>query len=403
MESRLQHLKTARIEPLFIFLFFFNCFLLPQGITFSLLFTPIWLYLLHTTGRLYLLKYFLLLMGAYAVIHFCFGVDAFYYSVSSILLFGNCIFCIAAVSYLRDPGVNYEYLFRRIVLLNFIFTLISIPLLWVPPLKSLVWYSMSMSDNIRVLPRLKLFCYEASHYSYLLVPVVIYCYGKLLFTAERQLLPALIMITIPLLLSLSFGVIGCLVFSGILIGIIYFRRIFNTGKKRLLLLSGIGVMIVTAYVLYRYFPENILVVRIQNMLDGKDTSARGRTYESFILAQKIIARKSYLWGIGPGQLKVLGRPIIIQYYYYNSIPATIRIPNACAETIVCFGYVGFAIRIAIQLILFFTTQVFKSPYRLWLFLFLFIFQFMGSYITNVTEYVFWILVFSPMLNFFQKK
>lgn len=403
MESRLQRLKTARIEPLFIFLFFFNCFLLPQGITFSLLFTPAWLYLLHQSGRLHLLKYFLLILGTYAVIHFCLGVDALYYNVSSILLFGNCIFCVAAVHYLGDPGISYEYLFRRIVLLNFAFTLTSIPLLWIPPLKSLVWYSMSMSDNIRVLPRLKLFCYEASHYSYLLVPVVIYYYGRLMFTGDRQLLPALIMISIPLLLSLSFGVIGCLLFSGCLIGLIYFRRIFNTAKKRLLLLSGIGMLIVIAYVLYYYFPGNILVVRIQNMLDGKDTSARGRTYESFILAQKIIARKSYLWGIGPGQLKVLGRPIIVQYYYYSNIPATIRIPNACAETIVCFGYIGFAVRIAIQLVLFYTTKVFKSPYRLWLFLFLFIFQFMGSYITNVTEYIFWMLVFSPSLHFFAKK
>jgi hypothetical protein len=154
--------------------------------------------------------------------------------------------------------------------------------------------------------------------------------------------------------------------------------------------------------LYEFFPDNLLYARIREMLAGNDTSARGRTYESFILAHKIIATKSFLWGIGPGQLKLAGRDIVVQYYHYSRIPEPIRIPNACAETIVCFGYIGFALRIGTEWLLFYATKVFASPYRLWLFLFLFIFQFSGSYITNVTEYVFWMLAFSPALNFFQK-
>ena len=243
----------------------------------------------------------------------------------------------------------------------------------------------------------------ASHYSYLLAPVVIFFYGKAMFISAKKALPALFIITVPLLLSLSFGVMVCLLASGLIITIICFRAIFDTRHKRIMLLFILAAVTVAGYLLYKYFPENILFLRIQNMLVGKDTSARGRTYESFILAHKIIAQKSYWWGIGPGQLKIAGRDIVIQYYYYSKIPEIIRIPNACAETIVCFGYAGFTLRIGMQLLLFHSTKVFRSPYRLWLFLFLFIFQFTGSYITNVTEYIFWILAFSPALNFFTRE
>ena len=55
----------------------------------------------------------------------------------------------------------------------------------------------------------------------------------------------------------------------------------------------------------------------------------------------------------------------------------------------------FVIRLAVQGILFRATKVYRSPYRLWLFLFLFMFQFAGGFITNVTEYIFWMLAFSP--------
>ena len=393
----------AGIEPLFIFLFFFNTFFQPQGITVSLLLTPVWLYLLQRDNRIHLLPYLFVPMLAFAAIHIYGGADLFYYAVSATMLFCICICCMAAWPYLNDPALDYDHLFRRIVRINFVFAIISLPLLFLPVLKPAVWYIMSMSEGIRIIPRLKLFTYEASHYSYMLAPLAIYFYGKAMLLRPERMLPILCMITLPLLLSLSFGVLSCLLFSGLIFLLVYGKAIFDTKQRRITLLLVLGALALALFVLFYFFPENILLVRFQNMLVGKDTSARGRTYESFILAQKIIAEKSYLWGIGPGQLKIAGRNIIVQYYYYSKIPETIRIPNACAETIVCFGYVGFALRIGIQLLLFYTSKVFRSPYRLWLFLFLFIFQFTGSYITNVTEYVFWIMAFSPALSFFGRE
>lgn len=56
--------------------------------------------------------------------------------------------------------------------------------------------------------------------------------------------------------------------------------------------------------------------------------------------------------------------------------------------------------------LFFKTAVYKNYYRLALFIFVFIYQFTGSYITNIVEYVIWILAFSnafPQFNINAKK
>jgi hypothetical protein len=278
-----------------------------------------------------------------------------------------------------------------------------LPLLFIPSLKPLVWYLKPISANIATIPRLKLFVEEASHYSYWMAPIVIYFYCKALFFKPPKSFFTLLIVTLPLLFSFALGALSLLLLSGLITIIIYSRRIFLSKQKKYAFISLIILFPVVLLACYYLFPNNILFHRIHNIFNGDDTSVRGRTYESFILANKIISHKSYLWGIGPGQLKLLGRNIILQYYQYSNIPPVARIPNACAETIVYFGYIGLAIRLLLQFILFFTTRVFSNPYRLWLFLFLFLFQFVGSYITNVAEYILFIFAFSPIFPEFKKK
>lgn len=395
MEAGTRTRAALAVAPVFTLLFFFNTWGLPQGITVSLLLLPVWIFLLRLQGRLGQLCWLLGGLGIFAAAHLWLGADAFYYLVSGFMLLGAGIFCIAAWPALHDPRLDYDTLFRRLVWLNFIFMLLSLPLLAIPELKESVWYVMSMSEGIRIIPRLKLFTYEASHYSYLLAPLFIYFAAAMLFRQRATAGAAgmLVLLAVPLALSLSFGVLGALAISGGLAVLLRFRAVFDSPRRLLLLFCGLGLIAAAGFLLFRVFPDNLLTVRIMNILAGKDTSARGRTYESFILAQKIISGKSAFWGIGPGQLKLDGRNIIVQYYSYSNIPESVRIPNACAETLVCFGYLGLALRIAVQLWLFHACRVYRSPFRLWLFLFLFVFQFTGSYVTNVTEYVYWMLAF----------
>ena len=74
-----------------------------------------------------------------------------------------------------------------------------------------------------------------------------------------------------------------------------------------------------------------------------------------------------------------------------------------AETLAIFGWVGFCVRIFIELSLFFYTKVWKNYYRLLLFLFIFLYQFTGSFITNIAEYVIWIMAFTNAFPQFDVK
>jgi hypothetical protein len=205
------------------------------------------------------------------------------------------------------------------------------------------------------------------------------------------------MVSFPLLLSFSLGVISALIASGVVMLFAFRQHIFHSRRLRISLLFAFVAFLMIMLLLWWVYPQNPLFHRIANVLHGNDSSAKGRTIDSFILADKIIASKSYLFGIGPGQLKVFGRTTIIEYYHYSNMPPVIRIPNACAETIICFGYIGFVIRLTVQIFLFLRMRVYKDPFRLWIFCFVFLYQFTGSYITNVNEYMLWAIAFTPFM------
>ncbi len=401
MATNTLHVKHGWVWIFAILIFFFNSFLLPEGLTYTLLLTPMWLYLLYLQGRLSIATGILMPLTIFAVIHLLHGVDIIYYSRSILMIAGMTTFLVVSSFFINSSSINWDLIFRDISILNFFFTLLSFCLLFFPSINSVVWYKVPVSLNIDV-PRLKLFTEEASHYSYLLAPVAIYFYSRAIFFKTTKPLLTLFIITVPFLASFSLGVLSAILFGSIVVFTVYFTRLFSTIKSRVSFFAGVMVIIGLLLVWYKINPGNILFVRIHNIFNGDDTSARGRTYEAFILANKVIAQKSYLWGIGPGQLKLIGRDIIVQYYLYSKIPEVIRIPNACAETIVCFGYVGFCIRLVVEAVLFFTTKVYTSPYRLWLFAFAFIYQFTGSYITNTAEYLVWIIAFSSMFPEYEK-
>jgi hypothetical protein len=152
-------------------------------------------------------------------------------------------------------------------------------------------------------------------------------------------------------------------------------------------------------ILVVFFRNNILFSRVQNILLGRDTSGKGRTFDAYILADKVLQTGNEYWGIGAGQLKIIGESIVADYYlYYKDFTAVV--PNAVAETWVVFGWVGLSFRFFIEIFLFFYTKVWSNYFRLLLFIFIFIYQFTGSFITNVAEYVIWILAFTNVFSQF---
>jgi len=404
MEATGKALNYSWIWTLCVLIYFFNT-LPPDGITLTLLLTPVWLYLLYRWKISFQswLTPIVLTFAVYSVIHVANGVIAVYYVISTLMIAAAAILAIFVYHALQRYTDTLDLVFRQLLMLNFVFTIIALVVLFIPQLKDSVWYTMSISEDIKPFPRLKLFTSEASHYSFLFAPLAVYFISRLLFFPVSKPYLTLLFVCLPLVLSFSLGVLLCLLITWIIVMIIFFKRICYNQQRRHALVFTILACIGLAVVLYLIYPENPLYHRLGNILHNKDTSARGRTLESFMLADKIAGLKSHWFGVGPGQLKVLGRNIIIQYYRYVDMPPVVRIPNACAETIACFGYSGLIIRLATQVFLFFKTRVADNPFRLWLFLFLFLYQFTGSFITNPAEYIVWALVFAPVFPDFIPK
>ena len=150
------------------------------------------------------------------------------------------------------------------------------------------------------------------------------------------------------------------------------------------------------------YPDNPFFVRIFAITDGADLSANGRTVDAFKLAFSIAELKSIWCGIGFGQLKIIGDTVIKAFYKYPDDYGQVSIPCAFAETLALFGIFGAALRLFVELFLFYTTRVLSNYYRTFLFVFIFIYQFTGSFTTNIAEYVIWILAFTNVFPQFDK-
>ena len=144
-------------------------------------------------------------------------------------------------------------------------------------------------------------------------------------------------------------------------------------------------------------------MRIGNIFEGTDTSAKGRTTEAFQLAYAIAKLKSIFWGVGLGQTKIIGGDVIRSFYNYSvELRPRVSILNAVGDTLSTFGILGVIIRLFIEIYLFFKTKVLSNYYRTLLFFYIFIYQFTGSFLTNVAEYVIWALAFCNCFPEFDK-
>jgi hypothetical protein len=146
--------------------------------------------------------------------------------------------------------------------------------------------------------------------------------------------------------------------------------------------------------LFIFFPDNVFFRRLINVLQGKDLSFNGRTYDSFFLGNKIAQERSFWFGSGLGQVKVLGLEYFKHFYDNPNFKISdVSIPNNVGDILATFGLVGVLIKLFFEFYFYFKTRVYANYYRLALFLFIFIYQFTGSFIMNIAEYAIWILAF----------
>ena len=396
-------MKFNKYIPFAILYFFLNSFLLPHGLTYTALLSPLFYWWIVKTRNEEILLPFIMALFPFILVHIYFvGVDSQSYIKSLVNFTAVYIFCQAFYTFLKVCN-NIEKVFRTILYLNFILCLIAIRI-YFTSYYELLWIEQDMGKQLTDIRRLKLFTYEASYYATLFTPIFCFYFIQILLRQNSInswiLLP---LIFIPLILSFSIGVLTCLLIAFIVCFIFYFIRLMSMKRVVNVLAMFLIILIPGLFLMAFIFPENMLFERIQNILSGQDASGKGRTSEAFTIANMLLEKKDHFWGIGIGQVKIIGADTIRSFYMYPLDYDIISIPNVTAETLAWFGWIGLFIRFALQIFLFIYTKVWTNYFRLVLFIFIFVYQFTGSFITNNAEYVIWILAFTNVFREFDVK
>jgi hypothetical protein len=395
-------MRINKYFPFAVLYFFFNSLGLPFGLTYTAILAPFFYYWVLVTRKREVLWPFLISAIPFIIVQINEGVDMKTYLISLLNLMSVYIFCQAFYTFLINCR-DLEGIFRKLVIINFILCLIAIPLFFTD-YYYILWIKLYLTAGIEEFRRLKLFTYEPSYYATLFTPLFFFYFLKInLGQNKKNGFLILISILLPYLLSFSLGVFSSIIISIVVMYILLFRYLARKKRVWQLGIFVLGSFIFLIMSLLIFYPENALFLRLGNIVSGRDISGNGRTSDAFLLGSKILHLKNVFFGIGPGQIKVIGADIIRNFYAYPQDYNIITIPNVTAETMVIFGTAGLILRFATEIFFFFYTKVWTNYYRLLLFIFIFLYQFTGSFITNLAEYVIWIMAFTKGFSQFDVK
>lgn len=394
--------KLSKYSLLSYLYFFFNCAGLPGGLLYTNILTPVfYVWIVYQKKQPVLYQFFLVLIP-YNIIHLLLGVQLKSFLISNLLFLSTYIFVVCFYYFINNYS-RIGRIYKNILLLNFLFTLVALLLLFTP-FRELLWYKNKFTQTVEDFFRLSLLTFEASYYSLLFAPVSIYFLLKIFFKQySGNSTPILLMSVLPLILSLSLGVIGAMLFAFGMLFLFNWQKVFYKRNFLSVLVVSLVLLLLGFLILYFIFPNNVVFIRLNNIYYGVDTSTRGRTTESFWLAWKVAEERSIWFGSGLGQIKELAHAIVKKYFDYWGDLEVVRLPNAVGETLAIFGVTGLIIRFGLIFYLFFKTKVLSNYYRTCIFFFIFIYQFTGSFITNIVEYVLWCIAFSTAFVCFDRK
>jgi hypothetical protein len=382
--------------PFAVLYFFFNNLLLPEGLLYTALLTPMLVYYIYREGDFKQMVLWSVLFLIPIPFHLIHGVDIRSFIISTTLVFTVVVFFFAARLMIFQANENIERIFRTILFANgalIIFAMLTLPAGF---LREIFWYEIPISVGVQGFPRLKLLAYEPSHYALLLSPVFFFYILKVFTGQTLHPLILLAAVFLPLMLSLSFGVIASMVIALLIASLVYIHKLSRTYWSYIFYSSGFVIII--TFLIWFLWPDNPVYERISNILSGEDTSARGRLFNSFWFAFDLIKENNLWLGVGPGQIKILAHDMIVNYYKYTGNYAEIvRIPNSMGEMLAIYGLIGFTLKLVLEFYFFFRLKICNNFYTLVLFLFIFIYQFTGSFLVNVAEIGIWAIVFTIKL------
>ncbi len=386
-------IKRHKIHSAIAFVYvFFNALLLPFGLLYMHLLSPLFYGYLFIKKRGWVVFPLLLILLPFDIIHLVNGVDLSSFLVSNALAISTFI-VISTFAYGMRHFLNMHAIFKQVAMLNLALTIIAIIVLFTD-WKESMWYLEKFTNNVSDFPRLKMLTYEASYYSLILAPVVIFHLLKVLLRQHKtNAIGLLVVVVVPLLLSFSVGALASIAFAFLTLFLMHWQKVFyNRGFFSFVMVS-VAIVGLVALIALILFPQNAVLIRLENIIGGTDSSMLSRTKYAFITAGQVARERSIWFGAGLGQIKMLVPEIAEKYYGYKGDVGIVRIPNAIGETLATFGIVGLAIRIGLIWFLYHWCKVRDNYFQTILFVFIFIYQFTGSFLVNMVEYVCWLFAF----------
>jgi hypothetical protein len=374
-----------KLLPAAVLYFFLNSAGLPLGLYYTTILSPLFFLWLYREGRHWLTLKFVVCLLPFIVAHICLGIDSPFYYARSTLLLWTVYITVYAFCWALLKCRHIEILFEQLIVLNFYAAMAALVLLFTP-IKEILWntHFEFLGDTGSGTPRLQLLTLEPSVYGQLMAPLLIFAVLRLIRSPGKRNFIYAAMITIPMLLSQSFGGISiCTAGLGVAM-LPMFRRLLRQ-RHSILILALIGILLAGLLLV-----PNPLLLRITEVATGQDSSIHSRTDNGFLVAFFVASQKSLWWGVGLGQTKLL------DVYGLNLGFDRAIIPNSIAATFAELGIVAVLIKFAAEIYLFFKTRVYANTLSLAMFVVAFLFQLTGSHLMNVQEYMIWILAFVPL-------
>ena len=393
LEQRAGALQIPAMVLLGCLYFSLNTLAFPHGISGLLLFGMVaapYIFLISNKYRLALLTFFALGAGQIIV-----GVHPVFYVRSTLLFFGFLAIFFLFVRFIQaETNMHRWMIFFGWFNLGMLAVYLALRF---TPFQDLAWWTFFLSYSVGSYTRLKGFTYEPSYYAFMLVPFILYLINLLLTKPFRFIY---LVILIGLLAGVAFAFsLGVLMGLALSIGmaVVYFLATpWFYKKNRWLIAAALGFALLGGMLVAVAFPESALVVRLHDLVAGKDISANSRLYDSFRLSFRLLDGSSIWFGLGPGQLKWKSYLEIKNYYHYFYMDVwSPAMPNTTTDWLCSFGILGLGIKLVLEVYYFLKMRVFTNFFRLSCFLFMFIYQFTGGFLFSIPELVLWALAFTP--------
>jgi len=141
-------IRFNKYMPAALLYFFFNGFLLPLGLLYTTLLTPLFLLWIYKYPSFRYIYYLIIFFIPFLLVHLAKGVYPPSYLKSGFLLFSVFVFCLAFYQFLENCR-TIRTIYRNILLFNAVMVVVALFALAIPHLKNIFWYANEITSGVQ--------------------------------------------------------------------------------------------------------------------------------------------------------------------------------------------------------------------------------------------------------------